>query len=129
MEDREALENVQKFACRIATVHWDENYETLLQFLNIQPLQERRIHAKLGLLYRILYKLSHFPEGTFKLWNILSGRNSHQLELQVPFAPYFYSFVHVPHTTSLWNSLSKDVIKSSTSYHSFKYHLRSHALV
>ena len=131
VKDREALENVQKFACRIATAHWDENYETLLQFLNIQPLQERRIHARLGLLYRILYKLSHFPEGTFELRNnILSGRNSHQLELQVPFArtnPYFYSFV--PHTTSLWNSLSKDVINSSTSYHSFKYHLRSHTSV
>ena len=39
VKDREALENVQKFACRIATVHWDENYETLLQFLDIQPLQ------------------------------------------------------------------------------------------
>ena len=27
VKDREALENVQKFACRIATAHWDENYK------------------------------------------------------------------------------------------------------
>ena len=80
VKDKEALENVQKFACRIATAHWDENYEMLLQFLDVQPLQERRIHARLGLLYRILYKLSHFPEGTFELRkNVLPGRNTHQL--------------------------------------------------
>ena len=113
-KDREALEKVQKFACRIATARWDENYETLLQFLDIQPLQERRVHARLGLLYRILYKLSHFPEGTFELRDtILPGRNSHKLQLQVPFArtnSYFYSFV--PHTTNLWNSLSLDTVNS-----------------
>jgi hypothetical protein len=109
---------VQKFACRIATAHWDESYDTLLELLNLQPLQERRTHTRLWLLYRILYKLSYFPEETFKLRNnnlMLSNRYSHQLELQVPFActnSYFYSFVS--HTSSLWNSLPKDIINLST---------------
>ena len=126
-KDKKALEDVQKFACRIATAHWDESYDTLLELLHLQPLQERRTHARLGLMYRILYKLSYFPAETFKLRNLTQpNRCSHQLELQVPFArtnSYFYSFV--PHTSSLWNSLPKDIINLSTSYHSFKYHLRS----
>ena len=107
-KDKKALESVQRFACRIASAHWDESYGSLLELLNLQSLQERRSHARLGLLYKILYKLSYFPEGTLKVRdNILPSRSgSHQLELQVPFArtnSYFYSFV--PHTTSLWNSL------------------------
>ena len=126
-KDKKAIENVQKFACRIATARWDDNYENLLELLNLQPLHERRTHARLGLLYRILYKLSYFPESTFKLReNTPQSRGSHQLELQVPFArtnSYLYSFV--PQTTALWNSLPKDTINLSTSYHSFKYHLRS----
>lgn len=127
-KDKKALESIQKFACRIVSAHWDESYGNLLELLNLH-LQERRTHARLGLLYRIRYKLSYFPEGTFKVRdNLLPSRCSHQLELQVPFArtnSYFYSFV--PHTTSQWNSLPKDIITLSTSYNSFKYHLRSHS--
>ena len=65
--DKRELEKVQKFACRIATAHWDDSYDNLLHLLNLQPLQERRIHARLGMLYRIIYKLSYYPEDTFKL--------------------------------------------------------------
>ena len=125
-KDKKALEDVQKFACRIATVRWDESYDTVFES-HLQPLQERRTHARLRLMYRILHKLSYFPAGTFKLQNSTQPNScSYQLELQVPFArtdSYFYSFV--PHTSSLWNSLPKDIINLSTSYHSFKYHLRS----
>ena len=70
---------------------------------------------------------AHAIKWYLKLRNLTQpNRCSHQLELQVPFArtnSYFYSFV--PHTSSLWNSLPKDIINLSTSYHSFKYHLRS----
>ena len=83
--------------------------------------------ARLGMLYRIIYKLSYYPEDTFKLRACnLPIRCSHHLELEVPFArsnSYFYSFV--PHTTSLWNSLPKDTINASSSYPSFMYNLRS----
>ena len=65
VKDKKALENIQKLACRIGTAHWDESYDSLLELLNLQSLHERRTHARLGLLYRIQYKLSYFPEGTF----------------------------------------------------------------
>ena len=125
-KDKSALENVQKFACRIASAHWDDSYNDLLDLLNLQSLLERRIHARLGLLYLIGYKFSFFPEGTFKLCgNSIPNRTSHQLELSVPFACtncYYYS--SVPHTTSLWNSLSTNIISSSSSYCSFMYQLQ-----
>ena len=128
-KDKKAIENVQKFACRIATARWDDSYENLLELLNLQPLQERRTHARLGLLYRILYKLSYFPESTFKLReNTPQSRGSHQLELQVdPFKSLLLAqtLIFIPLYPKPWNSLPKDTINLSTSYHSFKYHLRS----
>ena len=126
-KDKKSLESVQKFACRIATARWEDSYDNLLDILNLQPLHERRIHARLGLLYKIIYKLSYFPEGTFNLErNTLRHHHSHQLELHVPFArtnSYYYSFV--PHTTSLWNSLPKETITLSSSYSSFMYNLHT----
>ena len=43
--DKTSLENVQKFACRIASAKWDESYEDLLHVFNLASLQERRLHA------------------------------------------------------------------------------------
>ena len=54
-KDKKAIENVQTFTCRFATAPWT-SYESLLELLNLQPLQECRTHARLGLLYRFLYK-------------------------------------------------------------------------
>ena len=58
--DKTSLENVQKFACRIASARWDAGYEDLLKLFELQPLQERRLHAKLGLLFKIVHKLCLF---------------------------------------------------------------------
>ena len=111
----------------VEPLEWDDSYNDLLDLLNLQSLLERCIHGRLGLLYRIVYKLFFFPEGTFKLrGNSIPNRTSHQLELSVPFAHtncYYYSFV--PHTTSMWNSLSTNIISSSSSYRSFMYQLRN----
>ena len=102
-KDKRELENVQEFACTIATAHWDDSYDNLLHLLNLQSLQEHRIHARLGMLYRIIYKLSYYAEDTFKLRaSNLPIRCSYHLEFKVPFAlsnSYFYSFV--PHPTLL----------------------------
>ena len=51
---RRPLKNVQKLACRIAIAHWDNSYDDMLDLVNLQPLHELWIHARLGLLYRIL---------------------------------------------------------------------------
>ena len=51
-----SLEQVQAFACKLASRRWDAGYEELLELLNIPSLQERRIHLKLGLLYKIIHR-------------------------------------------------------------------------
>lgn len=126
VKDKTALENVQKFACRIASARWDEGYEDLLNHLNLQPLHQRRLHAKLGLLYKIIHKLCFFPENTFQERSIChSHRVTHQHQLNIPFAhsnSYLYSFV--PHTISTWNSLPDNFV-CAPSYASFMGHLRS----
>jgi hypothetical protein len=63
-KDKTFLENVQKFACRIASAKWDECYEDLLLAFELPTLQERRLHAKLGLLYKIVHNLCFFPDVT-----------------------------------------------------------------
>ena len=56
-KDKICLENVQKFAWRIASAKWDECYEELLLVFELPTLQERRLHTKLGLLYKIVHGL------------------------------------------------------------------------
>ena len=46
-KDENALEKVQKFACKLATSKWDSSYNELLSLLNLKPLQERRLELKL----------------------------------------------------------------------------------
>ena len=125
-KDKTCLENVQKFACRIASAKWDECYEELLLASELPTLQERRLHTKLGLLYKIVHGLCFFPEGTFHLRHLnLSNRANHDFQFVVPFAhtnSFKYSFV--PHTTSVWNSLQKESV-SASSFHAFKRSLCS----
>ena len=45
-KDRNALEKVQKFACKLATSRWDSSYEELLNLLDLKPLQDRRVEPK-----------------------------------------------------------------------------------
>lgn len=120
-KDKSALENVQKFACRIASAQWDASYDDLLEFFELQSLQERRLHAKLSLLFKIIHKLCFYPEGTFNVReHSYSNRVSHQFQLSVPFAhtnSFLYSFV--PHTSSIWNSLSHESV-SAPSVNAFK---------
>ena len=88
--------------------------------LNIPSLQERRIHHKLGLLYKIIHGLCYFPDEVFTFRPNLHSRTMNPLTLQQPFArtnAFNYSFV--PHTVSLWNSLSYSQV-TAASLASFK---------
>ena len=60
-----ALKQVQTFACKMVSRRWDAAYEELLELVNIPSLQERRIHLKLGLLYKIIHGLCYFPDEVF----------------------------------------------------------------
>ncbi len=117
-----SLEQVQAFACRLATHRWDAGYEELLELLNIPSLEERRIHLKLGLLYKIIHNLCYFPDDIFESRPTphYVSRNVNPMALKQPFArtnAFYYSFV--PHTTLLWNSLSYSQV-TAPSLSSFK---------
>ena len=115
-----ALEQVQAFACKLASRRWDAGYEELLELLSIPSLQERRIHLKLGLLYKIIHSLCYFPDNIFEFRPNHHTRSTNPLTLKQPFArtnAFYYSFV--PHTISLWNSLSYSQV-TATSLASFK---------
>jgi hypothetical protein len=104
-----SLESVQYFACKMATKCWDSSYEHLLELMDLPTLEQRRVHLKLGLMYKIIYNLCYFPPGifSFKNYSHYTTRNSsamHPLSLEQHFAhtnAFYYSFV--PHSISLWN--------------------------
>ena len=50
-KDIAALESVQKFACKIATKHWNCEYQQLLETCAVPSLVERRTKLKLCQLY------------------------------------------------------------------------------
>ena len=56
---------LQKFAFWIASAHWDASYDDLLEFYDLQTLQERRLHAKLSLLFKVIHNLCHYPSNIF----------------------------------------------------------------
>ena len=112
-KDKTLLENVQKFALRMATRCWDSSYQDLLELVNLPTLEHRRLEARLCLLYRIIHNLCYFDNSVFALSMFCSHRRFHPLFLKHahPFAhtkSYFYSFV--PHTITLWNSLNTTTV-------------------
>ena len=56
------LDNVQKFACRMATKFWDSGYEDLLEIVHLPSLECRRLETRLCLLYKIVHKLCYFDD-------------------------------------------------------------------
>ena len=65
VKDQTLLENVQKFALRMASKQWDSGYQDLLDLENIASLADRRLELKLALLYRIVHGLCYFPPDIF----------------------------------------------------------------
>jgi len=56
-KDKVAPENVQKFACYMATKSWDSGYKDLLDLVDLLSLECRRLETRLCLLYKIIHKL------------------------------------------------------------------------
>ena len=127
--DINALESVQKFACKMITRRWNgiAHYEDLLSAANLPKLEQRRLELKLCHLFKILHNLVYFP-------NIFVQRepthyhfrSSHDHYLFQPFArtnSYFYFFVS--HTISIWNRLPTSIV-SSSSINIFKVHVHNY---
>ena len=125
VKDKNLLEGVQKFGLRLAAHQWDSNYQDLLELFQVSTLEERRIELKLGLLFKIVHNLCHFPNPPELRGCRSNLRYHHALQLKLPLAhtnAYYYSFF--PHTTSAWNSLDNPYI-ASTNYVAFKKYLRT----
>ena len=108
LKDKVLLEDVQKFACRMATKRWNLGYQELLDIMNA-PLADRRLQLKLTLLYRIAHGLCYFPSDILcPRTNYYSHRTNHSLSIAT-FCPHKLMLItFVPHTTSAWNSLHQD---------------------
>ena len=62
-KDVNALESVQKFACKMASHTWkDHSYEELLTLTDLSTLERRRLELKLCHLFKIVHKLAYFPD-------------------------------------------------------------------
>ena len=57
MKDKVLLEDVQKFALRMATKQWDSGYQELLDIMNVPSLTDHRLQLKLALLYKIVHSM------------------------------------------------------------------------
>ena len=57
IKDKKMLEDVQRFGCRLAAHQWDSSYQDLLQLFELPTLEERRLHLKLGLIFKIIHGL------------------------------------------------------------------------
>ena len=60
-KDKKALEDVQKFGLRLAFHRWDASYNELLVF-DLPSHEDRRLHLKLGLLFKIVHGLCYYPD-------------------------------------------------------------------
>ena len=121
-KDKIALENVQKFACRMATRSWDSSYQDLLDLVDLPSLECRRLETRLCFLYKIIYKLCY--DVFFTPSTSVTHHALHNIVLNRPFArtnSYFYSFV--PYTISLWNNLDSSFV-CAPSVSAFKNNLQ-----
>ena len=125
IKDKKSLEGVQKFGLKLAAHQWDCSYEDLLELFQLPTLEERRLQLKLGLLFKIIHNLCHFPNAPKLRGSHPNLRLSHPLQLKQPLAhsnAYHYSFF--PHTMSAWNSLENPFI-AANNYAAFMKHLRT----
>ena len=104
---------------------WDSGYQELLDLFELPSLEQRRLHLKLGLLFKIIHRLCYFPNIPEFRTNIPDLRSRHPLQLEPPFAhSNAYKFSFFLHTIAAWNSLSNECVTSPT-YKTFMKQLSS----
>ena len=59
--DKHAMESVQKFGLRMCLKSWNESYDDLLERAKVPPLKMRREQMKLCHLFKIIKKITEFP--------------------------------------------------------------------
>ena len=115
--DLHSLKSTQKFALRMCFHNWIADYLHLLQLNNLPSLSTHYSISWLTLLYKILNRITYFPNNIFILAfpPPHSSRYFHPFNIVIPFSrtsASLHSFV--PSTSWLWNSLPHH-IKSAAS--------------
>ena len=120
-----SIERVQKFALKVCSKRWNEDYDHLCNLFNLPTLSDRRRYLKLCFLYQIIHS-SHESPIVRRSMPTQNLRNHSPFLYHRPAAhtnAYYYSFF--PHSVALWNSLPPSV-HASNSLSSFK-HALSHS--
>ena len=111
------LENVQKFACKVICKSWSMDYNSMLAYLDIPSLKQRRLHLKTIMMFKFVHRSSYIPVG-YLLPNPPSNYNMRNLTyFTVPYArtnAYYNSFF--PHMLRIWNRLPLTVVCAPSSF-------------
>ena len=123
-KDITALEDVQKFALKMCTKSWDQDYQTLLTITNLPSLESRRHQAKLCHLFKIANAQTYFPDAPLTNrthhYAVRSSREHSLMPIQ--FHSNQFGKSYFPSTINAWNSLPSST-HSSTSIAAFKFAL------
>ena len=110
------LEKVQKFAAKLATGLWSENYDHLLSLLNWPPLATRQ-QRKLLLCRRILTGNSIIPPTIFTPHPAPDLGHCHNLALyRPPTRTQAHLGSYLPSVVPLWNSLPQHTVSASSQF-------------
>ena len=109
-KDIKLLEDTQKFALKVCTKKWDENYDTLLTMCNIKTLAMRRSIVRLCLLFKIIPGDISYPNLPFTIRvQLYQLRHLNTTQLSVPFASSNnFKFSFFANTITAWNKLRFD---------------------
>ena len=109
------FEKVQKFAAKLATGLWLDNYDHLLSLLNWPTLAIRRQQQKLLVCRRILTGNSIIPPTIFTPHPAPDLRHCHNLPLyRPPTRTQAHLGSYFPSIVPLWNSLPQHTVSAST---------------
>ena len=116
VKDRELLEKTQKFGLKVCLKDWSSDYTSLLSKANIHLLSMRRSQARLCHMFKIMHKLTDFPDVPIDLRTFHYNSRSDNSMAITPFQCQSTQFLNsfFPRTASQWNSLPKSVVSKNT---------------
>jgi hypothetical protein len=119
-KDINLIEDVQRFALKVCLKSWNANYNELLEQSHLPTLQARRREAKLCHLFKIINKVTFFPDAPTQARSLTYSSRSVHMKALVPLhahsSQYLHSFfpINQASTISKWNSLPSDTASAST---------------
>ena len=116
------LETVQRRSARRIMQNYNRHASvtTMLQYLDLPTLQQRRRHSKIIMLYRIRHQLANVPTT-----NYITPATRNTQHYNLPYArTEVYKSSFFPSTIKLWNNLQPAIINST--YHNLDKHCNPH---